>query len=236
MINQTRLVCLLLSAVMFLTSCTDPKPENAVSRAAIQAIDIISFPERIDTSCRDGKAKIYDECGDQRALLEMAMQKAKAENKTVLVSYGAEWCIWCHVFAAYIKGDIEKFTHHYGEPNDNERYKHTMYERLDRDVSQEAYDLKKFVSDNFVVAHIEFKYSDGDDVLAKTGAAEYYYGWVPFIFTLDEDGQYAEQFYHDEAEVRRDTFDWYRGYDRVNLLTQLKKMHEMATLGPPTPR
>ena len=87
-----------------------------------------------------------------------------------------------------------------------------------------------------LIAHIEFKYFDGGDVLAKTGAAEYFYGWVPFIFTLDEDGQYAEQFYHDEAEVRRDTFDWYRGYDRVNFLAQLKEMHEVATLGPQTPR
>jgi len=229
MYYQTRPFLLLLGGTMVLASCAEPRPENAVSTRAIQAIEIASFPERIDPSCRDGKAKIYDECGDQLGLIESAMKKAKSENKIVLVSYGAEWCIWCHVFESYIKGDIEKFTHRYGDPSDQERYTHTMYERLDRDVSQEAYDLKKFVSDNFVVAHIEYKYSDGDAVLAKTGAEDHFYGGVPFIFTLDENGQYGEQFYHDEAEVRRDTFDWYRGYDRVKLLGQLTMMWEAAT-------
>ena len=220
---------ILLLGLAFFTSGCSGGPDAAVSQDTIAALHITSFPETIDKNCRGGKAKIYDECSDQAKLFAQARGRAQAEGKIVLVSYGAEWCIWCHVFEAYIHGDVEKFTYTYGEAGDDKRYTHTMRERAKRDVSQEAYDLKKFVSENFVVAHIDYEHSpDGDDVLSQAGAWENFSGGVPYIFTVNNAGTFAAEFNHDAAEVRRDTDDWYRGYDRVQLLEQLKAMHAAA--------
>jgi len=98
-----------------------------------------------------------------------------------------------------------------------------MRERAERDVSQEVHDLKKFVSENFVIVHIDYEHSpDGDDVLSKANAMEHYSGGVPFIFTVDAAGQYVEELEHSATETRRDTDDWYRGYDRVRLLKALE--------------
>ena len=215
---------------IFFAGCSNTETSNIVSSETIDALQIASFPTQIDNNCRDGKAEIFDECSEQTELFARASIRAKAEGKIVLVSYGAEWCIWCHVFDAYINGDMTRFTYTYGEAGNDERYTHTMREREKRDVSQEAYELKKFVSENFVVAHIDYEHSpDGDDVLSNAEAWEHYEGWVPYIFVVDSLGKYAAKFNHDEAEVRRDTLDWYRGYDRVLLLQQLKNMHGIAT-------
>ena len=213
----------------FSAGCSNAENGNAVSSKMIDAISITSFPLSLDSQCRGGKAKIYDECSDQVELFMQANARAKADGKTVLVSYGAEWCIWCHVFDAYINGDVEKFTYTYGEAGNDDRYTHTMRERANRDVSQEAYDLKYYVSENFVVAHIDYEHSPaGDDVLSQSEAWDNFSGGVPYIFTVDDAGKYAATFDHDEAEVRRDTDDWYRGYDRVKLLEQLKAMRKTA--------
>ena len=163
------------------------------------------------------------------AIFTQAKLRAKQEGKTVLVSYGAEWCIWCHVFEAYIHGDVEKFTYTFGQEGDEKRYTHTMRERANRDVSEDAYNLKKYVSENFVLAHIDYEHSpDGDDVLTQTQAWDAFTGGVPYIFTVDATGKDAANFDHDVAEVRRDTDDWYRGYDRIKLLEQLQKMRAAA--------
>lgn len=76
----------------------------------------VSFPERIDPQCRNGKARVFDECGDQLALFTAALAKANSEGKTLLVEYGAEWCIWCHVFDAHISGEHGEFRYTYGLP------------------------------------------------------------------------------------------------------------------------
>src|SRR5215467_14534017 len=66
--------------------------------------DITTVPAELDRACRRGRAKLYDECSDQLSLFETATTRAVAEGKVPLVSYGAEWCIWCHVFERYIHG------------------------------------------------------------------------------------------------------------------------------------
>jgi len=72
-----------------------PLPVAAETGAAAS---VISYPETLDPDCRDGRAKLYDECGDQLALFDEAFARAQAENKILFVNYGAEWCVWCHVF------------------------------------------------------------------------------------------------------------------------------------------
>ena len=107
-----------------------------------------------------------------------------------------------------------------------------MRERAKRDVSQEAYNLKKYVSENFIVAHIDYEHSpDGDDVLSKAKAWEAYGGGVPYIFSVDANGIYAANFDDEKAELRRDTDDWYRGFDRVILLEELTALRQAALRG-----
>ena len=63
---------------------------------------VTSYPKSLDKSCRDGRAKTYDQCGDQFAMYQAAFDDAQAQDKVLLVSLGAEWCVWCHVFAGTV--------------------------------------------------------------------------------------------------------------------------------------
>ncbi|MDO4627402.1 MAG: DUF255 domain-containing protein [Pasteurellaceae bacterium] len=69
---------------------------------------IESFPKQLPKNCGDGLAKLYDECSNQNTILQAAIQAAQMHHKNVLIIYGAEWCIWCHVFDKYIRGQVKK--------------------------------------------------------------------------------------------------------------------------------
>lgn len=75
---------------------------------------ITRFPEKLNKACRRGRAKLFDECGDQWAMFNAARKRAAAEGKALLVSFGAEWCIWCHVFDQYIHGGKTRFSYTFG--------------------------------------------------------------------------------------------------------------------------
>lgn len=53
------------------------------------------------------KAKPYNDNQNIRADLGVAVQKAKAENKHVLVQFGGNWCPWCLRFHALVNGDAK---------------------------------------------------------------------------------------------------------------------------------
>ena len=63
---------------------------------------VTSYPKTLDETCRDGRAKTYDQCGDQFAMYQEAFDDAQEQDKVLLVSLGAEWCVWCHVFAGTV--------------------------------------------------------------------------------------------------------------------------------------
>jgi hypothetical protein len=194
----------------------------------------VGFPAAIDPQCRDGKARIYDECGDQSALFGTALAQAKTEGKVLLVSFGSEWCIWCHVFEAHVNGQHHRFRYTYGAPDEPEaRYTHTFVEGAAADAAA-ATALRDFVAANFVIVHIDAEYApNGWAVLDTTGAREHYPGGIPFVFTVDESGRFAAMFNHDAAEVRRESEkDWYRGYDRDAMTRQLAGMRDAARAVP----
>jgi hypothetical protein len=209
-----------------------PAPEPAPVYDALPRL-YVAFPEKLDPACRDGKARLFDRCTDQLALFDQARNRAKAEGKTLLVEYGAEWCIWCHVFAAHIKGEHGRFRYTYGSPDaPDERDTATFVEGNWADANA-ARELAEYVAASFVVVHIDLEYApNGAAVLESTGALEHYTRTVPYIFTVDSGGRFSARFHHDPAERRRDgVLDWYRGYDRRNLLEQLKAMREAASVG-----
>jgi hypothetical protein len=190
----------------------------------------VSFPLSIDPRCRDRKATMFDECGDQSALFATALARAKSEGKVLLVEYGAEWCIWCHVFDAHINGDRDRFRYTYGRPEEPEALDTRTFNEGEKSDPAAADALRDFVATHFVVVHVDAEYAPGGDtVLEATGADEYYAGGIPFVFTVDAKGHIAGRFDHDSVEKRREGgSDWYRGYDRAGLLRQLTEMHDTA--------
>ncbi|HEU4779638.1 MAG TPA: hypothetical protein VFS58_07115 [Steroidobacteraceae bacterium] len=229
-------VASLLLAGAALSSCArEEAAPPPPAKAAPTAYDVlprlyVAYPDKPDPNCRDGKAKLFDECSDQTALFEKARARAQAEGKTLLVEYGAEWCIWCHVFAAHIKGEHGRFRYTYGSAEaPDERDSTTFVEGKWADAKA-ALELSMFVAENFVLVHIELEHApNGAAVLELTGAAEHYNNRVPFIYTVDETGRFVARFRHDPAERRRDgILDWYRGYDRTNMIEQLEAMRGAA--------
>ena len=193
------------------------------------------FPLEIDSKCRDGKAQIFDECGDQLALFKTALARANLEHKVLLVEFGAEWCIWCHVFDAHINGEHHRFTYTYGTPDEPESRQTTTFKEGKGADARAANALREFVAANFVIVHIDAAYApNSDHVLEASGASERYDETLPFIFSVDQRGKFAQKFMSDAVEKRRDTeSDWYRGYDRAGLLARLTSMRDAARASVP---
>lgn len=199
------------------------------SSGASSVESLTTLPQTPIHSCRGGKAKLYNECHAQAPIFDKALRKARGQGKVLMVSYGAEWCIWCHVFDAYVTGEHSTFTHPYSDEDDTERFSATIFERAESDPAGPAADLAAFVAENFVLVHIDSRYAtDGWAVLDAAGATEGYGNWLPYIFTVDEAGQFAAALQHERVETRRDTADWFRGYDRAALRAELTRMKEAA--------
>ena len=206
-------------------ACTRESPAPAPA-----ARIYVSFPERIDPACRDGKATLFDECSDQIELFKAALARANREQKVLLVEFGAEWCIWCHVFETHVNGDHTSFEYTYGAPDEpDKRYTTTFQEGRDSDAAIAA-ELREFVAANFVIAHVDCDHApNGYEVLDLVEAAERNPKGIPYIFSVDANGRFARQFDHDAVEKRRDAGnDWYRGYDRRGLMQQLAGMRDAA--------
>jgi len=95
--------------------------------------NVETFPGSVSSDCRDGVAKIYDECLSQKSILKQAISRGQKTGKTVLVVYGAEWCIWCHVFDKYIKGHSHRFKYQW-QYHDGENQKWKMKERENKNA------------------------------------------------------------------------------------------------------
>lgn len=188
------------------------------------------FPKTFDKKCKNGKAKLYDECSNQIPIFQKALDEAKKSNKTLLVSYGAEWCIWCHILEAYIEGKKTKFDYVFGKPDKPDaRFNTTFHEREKYDVTKEAKALNDFVKNNFVVVHIvNYKTTNGNSILKKTGAEKHYADEIPFVFTVKNDGQYTGHIEIKEIQVKRKGEDFFYGLDRAKLLTNLQRIKQLA--------
>jgi hypothetical protein len=215
---------LLLVSAIWLCACGEETPTTAPTETTA----VTSLPSALDRSCRDGRARLYDECGSQTAIFQQALEEGRATGKTVIVSYGAEWCIWCHVFDNHLNGLTGRFSY----PVEGEKV--TLVERSGRDVLGDAMALNEYASRNLILVHIEGDHApDGWQVIEATGAGQRFDQAYPFIFAVSPDGAFAAVLEDGPIETRRDTIgDWYRGYDRAGLLAELQRMRRASQTQP----
>lgn len=53
----------------------------------------------------DSRPAIYDESADGSEQIAAALAVAKSENKRVLLQFGANWCVWCHLLHDLFQDD-----------------------------------------------------------------------------------------------------------------------------------
>ncbi|MEZ5953170.1 MAG: hypothetical protein R3C13_02590 [Hyphomonas sp.] len=205
------------AALLILAACSSEAGERAVPQDEIDAAAarVVTYPLSLDPACRDGRAKAYDQCSNQMDLYTAALARAQDEHKALLIIIGAEWCIWCHVFDATLKGATEPYTY--------------INRKKRGDVSQGALDLVDYVGANFVVVHIEDDFAPGaDEVIMATGASDYFQEYYPTIFAVGPDGQFAAKLNHPYVKIQKKTLGNYHGYDRRLVIEELKRLHAAA--------
>ncbi len=193
--------------------------------------EVASFPETLQKNCREGNAKLYDECGSQMLIAKKAFELANSEGKTPLIVFGAEWCIWCHVFDKHVKGGYEEFSYKWEYQGKTQRWR--MFELANKAAKAQAKKLNKYVADNFVVVHIESDFApDGNDVITSIGFDRDNIYFYPYILVVNDQGEYAGHMEAYDAieglELREDSGNAYRGFDREILLTELMRLRAGA--------
>jgi Thioredoxin-like len=194
-------------------------PSTVVAPPLTERVEI--FPKTVPARCDkrpDKKQILFDLCRDQLEILAEAKKAAAASGKTVIIAYGADWCIWCHVFEAHILGGYGSFDYQtVDEPwSMDEKGKATK-------IAPEAAALNAFVSTHFVIVNISNEAGlSGQAVLRETAAEEKFNGGLPFVYAIDRNGRFGKAVNTSDAEIRRDGDDPYRGYDRAKLLKLLQ--------------
>lgn len=201
-----------------------------IASAKVETLPVEIFPKAVNTKCGDGLAQIYDECGNQLDILEQAQKIAHQQNKRVLIVYGAEWCIWDHVFNKHIQGVIGNFNYQWRASSGNFEKWH-MKEKVSSSDYDDAKALNHFVANNFVIAHIEDEKANGKDVLKKIGNNEDIF-FYPNIMVLDKNGKFVDSLPPtgtiDGLQIRQSYGQEYRGYNRKILLEQLQGLRKLA--------
>ncbi len=96
MMRSLSVVVAALAASTVLAQVPAPKPAEATV-APIAGAKPAAKP----------KKPVYDEVADARADVAAALQKARRENRRVLIQWGANWCHWCTLLAERMRSDRE---------------------------------------------------------------------------------------------------------------------------------
>ncbi len=191
------------------------------SRADENRLEIVPSPIPGACSARPGHRQIlFDLCRDQRDILAEAKAKAAKSGKIILISYGADWCIWCHAFEAHLLGQHGRFQY----ATDEGPWLMQEKGRAETNAAA-AMALQTYVAKTFVVVNISEEAGETAlAVLQETQADTQFKGGLPFIYALDRKGKYARAIDSGDVEIRRDGRNPYRGYDRMRLLRSLQSL------------
>lgn len=190
-----------------------------------EARAISVLPEEPRTSCNGVSAKLYNACISQVGILDEAIREAEHSGKVVVVAYGAEWCIWCHILYHHLDGAFGEFR--YRLPG---RGIVGMNEPLGNVSREEVVALNHFVADNVVLAYISDDADDGYSVLERTGADTSFPNALPFVYSLDRRGR-AVRIMADEVAFRSSDGLFskaFAGYDRKKLLAEFQSMARLG--------
>jgi thiol:disulfide interchange protein len=70
-------------------------------------VSIASASFAAEQASKPTRPAIYDRTADGNKQIEEALKTAKAENKNVLLQFGANWCGWCHRLHGLFKDNAE---------------------------------------------------------------------------------------------------------------------------------
>lgn len=206
------------------------RAEEAAARAELDGLQweartISVLPEEPRSTCKGVYAKLYNACIPQAGILDEAMREAAESGKVVVVAYGAEWCIWCHVLYYHLDGAYGEFRYRLPGWRIVE-----MDEPLQNVSREDVVALNHFVADNVVLAYISDDAEDGYSVLERTGADTSFPNALPFVYSLDRRGQ-AVRIMGDEVSFRSSAglfSKTFSGYDRRKLLAEFQTMARLG--------
>ncbi len=219
-------------ASLLLVACKgseDDKPTAPPPAPKMRPVD--AFPTALSPGCRGGVGKLYDECSDQREIFSAALKDANSKGKTLLVVYGAEWCIWCHVFNKYVRGQTRSFEYQFELEGKVQTFE--FDETSSPALDEAAKALNDYVADNFVLVEIDSQYAPhGSDVLSDAGYDPETIESIPFIMAVNSHGKYTAHMPPYSSvpglEIREDAGFDYRGFERQILLRELQKLRDSA--------
>lgn len=206
------------------------RAEQAALSAELEGLQwdaraITVLPDEPRDSCQGVYAKLYNPCIPQAGILDEAIREAESSGKVVVVAYGAEWCIWCHILYYHLDGAYGEFR--YRLPG----WRIVEMDEPLRNVSREdVVALNHFVADNVVLAYISDDADDGYSVLERTGAHTSFPNALPFVYSLDRRGQ-AVRIMGDELSFRSSDGLFSKsfvGYDRRKLLAEFQTMARLG--------
>lgn len=155
---------------------------SLLAALALAAGGLVAVPADPQALCPAQRVKLYAGCMDQRSLFIEGFLRARAEEKVLLVSFGAEWCIWCHVIDAELTG----LTSSAATPEEEAT----------------AAELADYAAAHFVIVRIDAEGQEGAEaVLDATGGRPHFPGGIPFLFTVDRDGQYVASLRAETTEI-----------------------------------
>ena len=166
---------------------------------------LVSYPHVALLCPRQQAGNLFATCLPQDEIFRRARDHAAAENKLLLVDYGADSCIWCGVIDQYFDGMIG-----------------IQYEQLDHLDFGFAKMLAEFLADNFILVHINSEVEpEARQVMSGIGAEAVVGGPIPTFIALDPATGATERAYLENAENPVDGD--YHGYNRTKLLTELRR-------------
>ena len=170
---------------------------------------LVSYPNVALLCPKQQPGNLFAACLSQAEVFQRARDHAAAENKLLLVDYGADSCIWCGVIDQYFDGNIG--------------IQHESLDHLDFGFAKQ---LAETMADNFILVHINSKKdAEARQVMAGLGAEDVVGGPIPTFIALDPASGATERSYLENAE--KPVEGEFHGYDRSKLRAELRRTIEV---------